>query len=286
MTTIAFFGLGNMGVPIVKNLLAAGFIVKSAVHNGNMNGPNKVAAYGAQITDSIEAAVKDADIIMSIVPDDAAVKEIYLNEAMHQYVKENAVIIEMTSCSAETVIAVQKYYDDKQVKVIDAPVTGAKIGAETGNLTILGAGEAETFQKVQPVLDAISKKVYQLGPVGNGKFVKAVTNLMGAVNLAMAGEICRIVKKQGMDLGQFFAVAQESAGGSTQFTRNFNRMVQEDFTTTFALKLLRKDMDLALDMADKELSLPISNFVYQIYEAAAIYDNEDCSAIVKADKVM
>lgn len=281
MKNIAFFGLGNMGLPIVKNLLAAGYQVSIVVHTKSSKGPAEAERYGACIAKSIEDAVKDAYIIMSIVPDDRAVKEIYLNEAMHRAVKEQAVIIEMTSCSADTVIAVQEYYKDKLVQVIDAPVTGAKIGAETGNLTIIGAGEPEAFQKVQPVFDVISKKVYQLGPVGNGKFVKAVTNLMGAVNLAMVGEICRIVKKQGIDLNQFFTVAQDSAGGSTQFTRNFTRMVQEDFATTFALKLLRKDMGLALDMADEELSLPISEFVYQIYESAAAFDEEDCSAIAK-----
>lgn len=281
METIAFFGLGNMGVPIVKRLLEAGFNVKVTVHNGHMEGPNEVEKYGAHIENSIEAAVKDADIIMSIVPDDVAVKEIYLNPNMHQYVKNNAIIIEMTSCSADTVVAVQQYYIDKDVQVIDAPVTGAKYGAETGNLIIIGAGDEEAFKKAKKVFDVISKKIYNLGDVGNGKFVKAVTNLMGAVNLAMVGEISRIIKNSGISPEQFFTVAQDSAGGSMQFTRNFNRMMNDEYTTTFALKLLRKDMGLALDMANEASSLPISEFVYQIYKAATVFDDEDCSAIAK-----
>lgn len=283
--TIAFFGLGTMGVPIVKNLLAAGYKVKATVYKGIMEGPNEVAKYGACIEQTLEGAVKDADVIMSIVPDDDGVREIYLNEEMHQYVKEGAIIIEMTSCSADAVIAVQDYYKDKAVRVIDAPVTGAKIGAETGTLTIIGAGDAKAFDQIQPVLNVISKKYYNLGEVGNGKLVKAATNLMGAVNLAVVGEIYRLVKSRGLDLEQFFIVAQDSAGGSTQLNRNFQKMVQEDYASTFALKLLRKDMGLALDMAD-EVSMPISQYAYQIYQAATPYDNEDCSAIAKVDRLL
>ena len=285
MQRIAFFGLGTMGVPIVKNLLKAGYAVSTIVHNCKRTGPDENAKYGAYIADTVEQAVKNADVIMSIVTDDAAVRDIYLNKEMHQFVKEGAIIIEMTSCSSAMVMELQDYYLDKSVRVIDAPVTGAKIGAETGTLTILGAGEAEAVAKVKPILDTISKKFYNLGTVGNGKFVKATTNLMGAVNLAVVGEIYRLVKARGIDMEQFFTVAQESAGGSTQFTRNFPKMVQQDYSSTFTLKLLRKDMGLALDMAEG-VDMPISQYAYQLYQVAALFDNEDCSAIAKVDQLL
>lgn len=285
MEKITFFGLGNMGVPIVKNLLKAGYTVTSTVYRDSRKGPDEVAKYGAKIVETLEEAVSDADIIMSIVPDDAAVKEIYLNEEMHNLVKEDAVIIEMTSCSADTIIEVQKYYQNKGVAVIDAPVTGAKVGAENGTLTIIGAGDPTVVEKIDPLLKVISKKFYNLGAVGNGKLVKAATNLMGAVNLAVVGEIYRLVKAKGLDMEEFFAVAQESAGGSTQLTRNFNKMVQENYESTFALKLLRKDMGLALDMAE-EIKMPISRYAYEIYQKAAPFDEEDCSAIAKVDQVL
>lgn len=285
MQRIAFFGLGTMGIPIVKNLLKAGYVVTVTVHNGHRAGPDEVAKYGAYIVDTVEQAVKDADVIMSIVPDDAAVRDIYLNKDMHQFVKEGAIIIEMTSCSSIVMLALQEYYLDKSVRVIDAPVTGAKIGAETGTLTILGAGEAESIAKVKPILDTISKNFYNLGAIGNGKFVKAITNLMGAVNLAVVGEIYRLVKARGLNMEQFFMVAQESAGGSTQFTRNFPKMVQQDYSSNFTLKLLRKDMGLALDMAEG-LDMPISQYVYRLYQLATPFDDEDCSAIAKVEQLL
>lgn len=284
---IAFFGLGNMGVPMAKNLLKAGFPVTSYVYAGLTEGPNAIRALGAEIVETVEEVVANADVIISSVPADQAVKDIYLNPSVHDSVKEGAIIIEMTSCRANTVKEVQDYYEDKNVKVIDAPVTGAKIGAETGNLTIIGAGDPQAFEKVQPIFDVLAKKVYNLGPVGNGKLVKAMTNLLGAINLAAVGEIYRMAKAEGLNMDAFVEVVKDSAGGSTQFDRNFMKMVEETYEPTFTLSLLRKDMGIALDMAEDfdGLSMPLAQFAYRLYQSGIAYDQEDCSAIAKVDKV-
>lgn len=284
---IAFFGLGNMGVPMATNLLKAGFQVTSYVYGSNTAGADAIRACGARIVETAEEVVDGADVIISSVPADQAVKDIYLKPSIHDHVKDGAIIIEMTSCRADTVREVQAYYEDKGVKVIDAPVTGAKIGAETGNLTIIGAGDPEAFEKAQPIFDVLTRKVYNLGPVGNGKLVKAMTNLMGAVNLAMVGEICRMAKAEGLDMDAFAEVVRDSAGGSTQFDRNFMKMVDADFAPTFTLQLLRKDMGIALEMADdlEGLSMPLGQFAYRLYQSAGAYDGEDCSAIVKVDRI-
>lgn len=282
MKNIAFFGLGNMGLPMAKNLLKAGYTVKVAVFQGLTEAPKELEACGGIIVDSQEEMVRDADVIISIVPADEAVKEIYMNPAVHDAVKEGAVIIEMTSCREQTVLDVQEYYKDKNVDVIDAPVTGAKIGAVNGTLTIMGAGDAEAFERVRPVLESMGKKIYNLGPAGSGKWIKAVGNLLGAVNLAAVGEICRLSKTRDIDYDVFMQVMSDGAGGSTQFTRNFMKMVNEDFDPTFALKLLRKDMGIALDMAG-DMPLPLSRRAYELYQNASPYDEEDCSAIAKVE---
>lgn len=284
---VAFFGLGNMGLPMAKNLLAAGFSVTSYVHGSNTAGADAIRACGGRIVETAEEVVDGADVIISSVPADQAVKEIYLSPAIHDRVKDGAVIIEMTSCRAATVRDVQAYYEDKGVKVIDAPVTGAKIGAENGTLTIIGAGDPEAFARVQPIFDVLAKKVYNLGSVGNGKLVKAMTNLMGAANLAIVGEIYRMAQKEGLDMEAFADVVRDSAGGSTQFERNFMKMVHEDFAPTFALSLLKKDMGIALDMAAAfdDLSMPLSRCAYELYKSGSAYDKEDCCAIAKVDHI-
>lgn len=284
---VAFFGLGNMGVPMAKNLLKAGFPVTSYVFGGITEGADAIRACGARIVDTAEQVVEDADVIISSVPADQAVKDIYLKPSIHDHVKDGAIIIEMTSCRSETVREVQEYYNDKGVKVIDAPVTGAKIGAETGNLTIIGAGDPEAFKKVQPIFDVLAKKVYNLGAVGNGKLVKAMTNLLGAINLAAVGELYRMASAEGLDMDAFAEVVKDSAGGSTQFDRNFMKMVHAEYEPTFTLALLRKDMGIALAMANEHeaLSMPLATFAYKLYENGKAYENEDCCAIAKVDHV-
>ncbi|MEW4412979.1 NAD(P)-dependent oxidoreductase [Clostridium sp. AN503] len=282
MKNIAFFGLGNMGLPMAKNLLKAGYNVKVSVFQGLREAPEELQKLGAVLVDTQADMVRDADVIISIVPADAAVKEIYLNPEIRNAIPDRSIIIEMTSCAPETVIEVQKAYEEKGVKVIDAPVTGAKIGAVSGTLTIMGTGDPEAFEAVRPVLEAMGKKIYNLGPVGNGKWVKAAGNLLGAVTLAAVGEICRLSKTRDLDYDLFMEVMSDGAGGSTQFTRNFMKMVKEDFEPTFALKLLRKDMAIALDMAG-DLPLPLSRRAYELYKNAAPYDEEDCAAIAKVE---
>ena len=230
--------------------------------------------------------VGNADFIISVVPNDDSVREIYMNEAMHAAVKDGAIIIEMTSCSPETVREVEAYYADRGVQVIDAPMTGALPKAVDGTLTIMGAGDPEAFRAAENVFAPLAEKVYQLGRVGNGKLIKAMTNLLGAINLAAVGEFYRFARAEGLEMEQLADVVMASAGGSTQFARNFGKMVAHNYTSTFALSLLRKDMGIALDCAVRAgggLSMPLAECAYELYKKASVFDREDCSAIAKVE---
>lgn len=288
MAEIAFFGLGTMGTPIAKNLLKAGHRLRVMVYRDFVDAPREVEKLGAIIDERLEDMVGTADFIMSVVPNDDSVREVYMNQAMHDAVKEGAIIIEMTSCSPRTVMELQDYYADRGVKVIDAPMTGALPKAVDGTLTIMGAGDPEAFRAAEPVFAPIAEKVFQLGKVGNGKLIKAMTNLLGAVNLAAVGEFYRFAAAEGLDPATLVEVVDASAGGSTQFTRNFGKMVKGDYAPTFTLALLRKDMGIALDEADRlardgGLALPLARAAYELYRQGAAYDREDCSAIAKVD---
>lgn len=288
MAEIAFFGLGTMGTPIAKNLLQAGHKLRVMVYQDFVDAPREVEKLGAIIDERLEDMVGTADFIMSVVPNDDSVREVYMNQAMHDAVKEGTIIIEMTSCSPRTVMELQDYYADRGVKVIDAPMTGALPKAVDGTLTIMGAGDPEAFRAAEPVFAPIAEKVFQLGKVGNGKLLKAMTNLLGAVNLAAVGEFYRFAAAEGLDPATLVEVVDASAGGSTQFTRNFGKMVKGDYAPTFTLALLRKDMGIALDEADRlardgGLALPLARAAYELYRQGAAYDREDCSAIAKVD---
>lgn len=283
MAKIAFFGLGTMGTPIAKNLLNAGHELHVMIYRGITAGPLEVQKYGAVIDERLEDMVGEADFIISVVPNDDSVREVYMNEAMHTAVKEGAIIIEMTSSSPAVVREVEAYYADRCVRVIDAPMTGALPKAIDGSLVIMGAGDPEAFKAAEGVFAPIAEKVYQLGRVGNGKLIKSMTNLLGAVNLAAVGEFYRFAVAEGLDMDVLADVVRESAGGSTQFTRNFGKMVEGNYTPTFTLSLLRKDMGIALDCASARegLTMPLAECAYELYKKASVFDREDCSAIAK-----
>lgn len=283
MAKIAFFGLGTMGTPIAKNLLNAGHELHVMVYRGITAGPLEVRKAGAVIDERLEDMVGEADFIISVVPNDDSVREVYMNEAMHKAVKDGAIIIEMTSCSPAVVREVEEYYADRNVRVIDAPMTGALPKAIDGSLVIMGAGDPDAFKAAEGVFAPVAEKVYQLGRVGNGKLIKAMTNLLGAINLAAVGEFYRFAEAEGLDMQILADVVKASAGGSTQFTRNFGKMVENNYTPTFALSLLRKDMGIALDCASvrEGLTMPLAACAYELYKKATAFDREDCSAIAK-----
>lgn len=282
MAEIAFFGLGTMGVPMAINLRKAGHHLHVLPHNGHMDGPLAVQKYGACIHETLQETVGDAEFIISVVPDDAAVRDLYLNQAMLEAIRPGTIIIEMTSCSPEIVREVARFFAEKQVSLIDAPITGALPKAIDGTLTIMGAGDPAAFAAAEGVFSAISERVFQLGEIGNGKLIKAMTNLLGAINLAAVGEFYRFAQSAGLDMETLQQVVAVSAGGSTQFERNFNKMVADDYRPTFALALLRKDMSIALASAQSQgLSLPLSEEAFRLFKLAAAFDKEDCSAIAK-----
>ena len=101
MAEIAFFGLGTMGVPMAINLLKAGHHLHVLPHNGHMDGPLAVQEYGACIHETLQETVGDAEFVISVVPDDAAVRDLYLNQAMLEAIRPGTIIIEMTSCSPD-----------------------------------------------------------------------------------------------------------------------------------------------------------------------------------------
>lgn len=284
MAVIAFFGLGTMGLPMCKNLLRAGHTLRVSPHK-KQDAAQELQTLGAVVTPSREKAAQGADFIISIVPADAEVKEIFLDPGMVASIRPGAVIVEMTSCAPETIRDVAGCYAAQGVSVLDAPVTGGLPGAVNGELVILGGGSNADFEKAAPVLEPLAKTIYRLGPVGSGKWVKAMTNLMGAVNLAMVGEFHRCARAAGMDMPLLVDVVAKSAGGSTQFARNFMKMANNDTTPAFALSLLRKDMEIALK-ASEGVYMPMAECAHRLFVRAGAMqlDDKDCSAICQVDR--
>jgi 2-hydroxymethylglutarate dehydrogenase len=276
---IAFFGLGNMGLPIALNLVRAGLRVTTAVHK-NKKGPESLRAAGGFIAPNNESAAADADIIFSIVTDDSALESLLLDKNIIAAVRPGTIIVDMTSCSATAMRKVDNFYKQRGVSVADAPVTGGVGGAAAATMTMFVGCDDDTFKRISPILALISKKQCRVGQVGDGKIVKSFNNLMAASHVLVAAEAVKLVGKNNIDPEMFFDAISNGSGNSTQFQFGFKKMVAEDFSPTFALSLMIKDIHLAMEMADG-LNLPLSSMSQKLYEAAAHFGDEDYFAVSK-----
>ena len=277
---IAFFGLGNMGFPIAANLLKNGHTVTTAVHRSRESAL-RLQELGGKIAPSPVEAVKDAEIIFTIVPDDRALAALMLDEAMLAAVPAGSVIVEMTSASAGAVQAVADAYGAKGVALLDAPVSGGVKGAANATMSMLCAGERSVFEQVTPVLNGIAGKLCYVGAQpGQGKIIKSLNNLLSAVNKTAVGEAWRMAAEHGVDPDAFFEAVSASSGDSAALRAAFPRIISGEYTPGFTVALMRKDVQLAMDLAGS-MTLPLGEATLEYYKQAAPFDHEDSTAVAK-----
>ena len=279
---IGLIGLGIMGKPMAKNILKKGY-PDLLVSDLNKAAVDEVVACGAKAATNQEIG-EQCDVVLTMLPNSPHVKSVMLTPetGVANFMHKGQVFIDMSSINPVASKEISAALAEKGVEMLDAPVSGGEPKAIDGTLTIMGAGDPAAFAAAEGVFSAISERVFQLGEIGNGKLIKAMTNLLGAINLAAVGEFYRFAQSAGLDMETLQQVVAVSAGGSTQFERNFNKMVADDYRPTFALALLRKDMSIALASAQSQgLSLPLSEEAFRLFKLAAAFDKEDCSAIAK-----
>jgi len=277
---IAFFGLGNMGFPIAANLLKHGHTVVTAVHR-NPEPAQRLQALGGIIAASPAEAARDAEVIFTIVPEDQALLKLLLDPAMADAIAAGSVIVDMTSASAGAIRTVSEFYETRGVEVLDAPVSGGVKGATAGTMSMLCAGKEAVFQKVSPVLEHISGKRCFVGTEpGQGKVVKSLNNLLNAINKAAVGEAWQMAEAYGIQPDAFEEAISASSGDSYAFRTTFPRIRAQDYSPAFTVALMRKDVGLAMAMADGK-RLPLGETTLKYYQLAEEFDREDSSAVTK-----
>lgn len=279
---IAFFGLGKMGMGPAMNLLKSGFPVYSAIHK-NMSTAKNFEEAGGVIDVSAKAAIKDADYIISIVPDDRALYDLATKELLDE-IKQGALWIEMTSCSSDAVKYLESELTNRNIYLLDAPVSGGTIAANAGTMTMMCAGNRKALELAQPVLDVIGEKIFHVSEnVGDGKKIKMLNNLLSAMNKAAAGEIWRIAKNNNLDSEKVFQVITASSGDSKGFQQAWKRLEENTFEATFTVEHMKKDVDLAINLTDG-LSCPLSDITKMYYDTTVnAFSGEDSSAVAKTE---
>ena len=279
---VAFFGLGMMGAPMVKNLLKAGYNISTCFHpSQNMELVKDITAFeNFRTCKTNEEAVEGADCVFTSLPADKHIIGFLINDSFAASLKEGAVLVDTSSCTTQTMEAVADYYADKKVTVIDAPVSGGVAGAENGTLTIIAAGSSEGIDKVRPLLEVIGKRIFELEKCGEGKTFKNLNNLLLAVNLLAATEVFRVAKKQGVDLERLYDIVCQSSGASTALKERWKRMMEGNFGGGFKVSLARKDLESALLLAEG-VPVPLAAMTCELMLANRENDDLDLAAMLK-----
>ena len=272
MKTIGFIGLGNMGLPMALNLCKAGF--KLLVCSSNAESAAKAVAAGADRAASFAEMASKADIIITILPTDREVLDLYTAEnGLIDSMRDGAVCIDMTSASGSSKQAIAEYAKKKNKKagVIDAPVSGGVPGAEAGTLTIMVGCEESLYNEHVPVFEAMGKKIVYTGELGSASNMKLLNQMLNAGKSAVTCEVLCVAKKMGVDLNKLYDIVNDSSGGSFVFKNNTPRYVfTKDHKPGFRLDLMKKDVGLFIDIAKQNQSfVPISEFVHQVYKAVS-----------------
>lgn len=274
----AFIGLGAMGYRMAAHLPKHFDTVY--VWNRNFSKAEQHAAeYGTQAAELNQAV--QADVIFSCLPTSADVEALIENLA----IKPGAIWIDCTSGVPETAQKLAQALKAKNVDFLDAPVSGQTIGAETATLTFMIGGDVQAFERALPAVQALGKLIKHVGESGAGFAVKAVNNMLMAVNLCAAAEGFTALKAHGVNLNEALDCINASSGKSNATETILpQRVMNRTFPLTFALPLLAKDTGIAVDLIRQaRLSAPVIALTQSLIQAASdtAAPNSDFSSAVK-----
>ncbi|MGW7201615.1 2-hydroxy-3-oxopropionate reductase [Streptomyces chryseus] len=264
LPSIGFIGLGIMGSPMSENLLKAGYDVTG--YTLEQPKIDRLVAAGGKGASSIAEAVKDADVIITMVPASPQVEAIaYGPDGILENAKQGALLIDMSSITPQTSVDLGKAGAEKGLRVLDAPVSGGEAGAIEAVLSIMVGGSQEDFESAKPVLEALGKTIVLCGPHGSGQTVKAANQLIVAVNIQACAEAVVFLEKSGVDLTAALDVLNGGLAGSTVLTRKKDNFLNRDFAPGFRIDLHHKDMGIVTDAArNVGAALPVGAVVAQL----------------------
>lgn len=260
---IGFIGLGNMGKPISKNLLKAGYHV--VVYDIRQEPIKEVEALGAKPAQSAKELARVSDVVFSMVVDDNQTETVVLGkEGVLEGAKKDSTIIITSTISPTLCKRIAYEAERKGVGVLDAPVSGGPIGAEAGTLTIMVGGNNNLLERYKPILGALGKNIFHFGGVGMGQVAKAANNAMVHYNAFGAMEGLNLAIKAGIKLERMLELVRSSTGTSWPIEHwDFYSSMKKKGPP--ALDIPYKDLKIAIDIG-KEMGydMPMASFCLQL----------------------
>jgi 2-hydroxy-3-oxopropionate reductase len=262
--TVGFIGLGIMGGPMAANLVKAGFDVVG--HNRSPEPIRRLVEQGGRGADGLADAVRDADVVVTMVPDSPDVEAVALGEdGIYAQAKPGTLHVDMSSIRPDVARRVAEAGRERGMRVLDAPVSGGEQGAIDATLSIMVGGDAADFADARPVLEAVGKTVVHVGPAGSGQTVKAANQLIVAGTIELVAEAIVFLEAYGVDTEAAVKVLAGGLAGNAIFDRKGAAMLRRDFTPGFRIELHDKDMGIVTSAArEAGVVIPLGAVVAQL----------------------
>ncbi|MDE3170825.1 MAG: NAD(P)-dependent oxidoreductase [Acidobacteriota bacterium] len=285
---VGLIGLGLMGKPMGHNWLRAGFPL--TVWNRTKSRADDLVRAGARLAATPREVAVQSEVVVTIVSDPAAVEEVVFGLAgkpgsgVLSGLHSGGTLIDSSTVSPELARRIAAACAERGIDFLDAPVTGGTWGTEKGELVFMVGGKPEVLERVKPVLGAVGKRFFLLGPNGAGQTVKLGMNLLLALEVDALVESLALVTAAGVSAERMIEVMQSSMGRSPLLDVKAPLILKNDFPASFPLRLMHKDVRLALELAEKcGIVLPAGAAAYTTLAAVkeSSSDDPDFSAIAR-----
>lgn len=280
---VAILGLGTMGGGMAANLLKAGFSL--TVYNRTPKKAQSLIDSGARFASTPAEAAARASVVISMLADDAASREVWIGEhGALSTVREGTILVESSTVSPAWINELATLATQKGAVLLDAPVTGSRMQAEGGQLSFLVGGDDVVLNAATPVLKAMSKEIVHLGPLGSGAKMKLINNFLCGVQVASLAEGLTWIERSGLDVEKALGVLKAGAPGSPLLGAISKRMTAHDYSVNFLLRLMAKDLLYAeKEAAHCDVDLKTAEAARSLFETAAAKGlaESDMSAVIE-----
>jgi 3-hydroxyisobutyrate dehydrogenase len=242
---VGFIGLGNMGGRMSRCLVAAGHEVV-----GYDPDEARVSAAGARTAGSPAAVTSEAgEVVLLSLPDSPVVERVMrADDGVLSAVRAGQIVVDLSTASPKSTVALHAEVAEKGAEYVDAGISGGAAAAEKGTLTLMTGGSEQALERVRPVLDAFSSKIFHMGAPGTGHVAKLLNNFLNGVSLSATAEVMVAAKKAGLELHTFLDVLNASSGVNFATLNRFPKIVDGDYLEGgLSSNLMMKDLLLYLD---------------------------------------
>ncbi|MEE3295169.1 MAG: 3-hydroxyisobutyrate dehydrogenase [Pseudomonadota bacterium] len=290
MTKVSFIGLGNMGLPMAKNLVKAGHDVTGFdLIEGQLT---ELVKSGGKVSENLNDTLKNSEVVITMLPSGKHVKSVYLGEeGIIKNSPAGLLLIDSSTIDVDSAREVEEVANKSDLRMLDAPVSGGVTGAEAGTLTFMVGGDEAAFEKGKELLDVMGGNVIHAGQAGNGQAAKICNNMLLAISMIGTSEAFNLAERLGLDSQTFYDISSTASGqcwSMTSYcpvpgpvpTSPANNNYQPGFSSALMLKDLRLSQE-ASKITNTETPLGAhSTEIYEKMEEGG-YDNLDFSGVIK-----